>query len=98
MFSDLDADNIERVARPKVTGSINLDKVFAGQNLDFFILFSSIACVVGNLGQSSYSAANMYARTLGIPEVSSCLTNIIDTGSKWPWQHREKTGAYELLL
>ena len=40
----------------KVTGAINLRKIFAPQ--DFFILFSSAAATFGSAGQASYAAAN----------------------------------------
>ncbi|RYP68921.1 hypothetical protein DL770_008337 [Monosporascus sp. CRB-9-2] len=39
---------------------IYLDRIFDRQPLDFFIFFSSINCVVGNLGQAHYAAANMF--------------------------------------
>jgi hypothetical protein len=48
------------VFRPKVYGSIHLDNIFKTQELDFFILFSSINCVIGNLGQANYAAANTF--------------------------------------
>lgn len=49
------------VTRPKVLGSIYLDRIFDQSHpLDFFIFFSSINCVVGNLGQANYAAANMF--------------------------------------
>lgn len=46
------------VLRPKVAGSDNLDLASAGMDLDFFILFSSIAAWAGNVGQADYAAAN----------------------------------------
>ena len=47
-------------------------------DLDFFVMFSSMASIVGNMGQASYSAANafqdalaMYRRqVLGLPGLS----------------------------
>lgn len=53
-------DNLVTVTCPKVLGSIFLDRIFDHQSLDFFIFFSSINCVVGNLGQANYAAANMF--------------------------------------
>lgn len=53
-------DDVMDVINPKVLGSIHLDNIFYGVPLDFFILVSSITCVVGNVGQANYSAANMY--------------------------------------
>jgi len=44
---------------PKVTGTINLHKVF-GENLDFFVLLSSQCGIVGTYGQGNYSAASTF--------------------------------------
>ena len=33
-------------------------------DLDFFVMFSSVASVVGNMGQSSYSACNAFQDSL----------------------------------
>ncbi|ODS25133.1 hypothetical protein AB835_00250 [Candidatus Endobugula sertula] len=45
---------------PKVTGTVNLDQATKNINLDFFILFSSISSVYGNMGQSDYATANAF--------------------------------------
>ncbi|WP_395787553.1 SDR family NAD(P)-dependent oxidoreductase [Aquimonas sp.] len=47
-----------RVLASKVTGTRNLDAATASLDLDFFVLFSSIASWAGNLGQADYAAAN----------------------------------------
>ncbi|KAK7978478.1 hypothetical protein PG988_005968 [Apiospora saccharicola] len=49
--------------RPKVLGSVHLDRIFShGQAppLDFFLLLSSMNCVVGTRGQANYAAANIF--------------------------------------
>lgn len=45
---------------PKVTGTINLDAAFASSELDFFIMLSSVTCILGKTGQSNYSAGNAF--------------------------------------
>lgn len=35
-------------------GSSNLDRIFTGHNLDFLIILSSLACIIGSHGQSTY--------------------------------------------
>lgn len=52
------------VIRPKVLGSIYLDRIFKNVDLDFFLLISSINCVIGNLGQANYAAANTFMCSL----------------------------------
>ena len=49
-----------KVMDPKVKGSMNLQTVFGNQNLDFFVLCSSLAAVVGGVGQIDYCAANSF--------------------------------------
>ncbi|WP_207635815.1 SDR family NAD(P)-dependent oxidoreductase [Ruminiclostridium papyrosolvens] len=48
------------VLAPKVLGAVNLDEASKDQSLDFFILFSSLAGVMGNAGQADYAAANAF--------------------------------------
>ena len=50
--------------RPKVEGSAHLDALFCNKDLDFFILFSSLASIVGNIGQANYAAANTFMTSL----------------------------------
>ena len=52
-------DQMRDVIRPKILGSIHLDQIFYTVDLDFFILLSSINCVIGNVGQANYAAADM---------------------------------------
>ncbi|WP_428622449.1 type I polyketide synthase, partial [Sedimenticola sp.] len=48
------------VLAPKVTGTLNLDKATQGMDLDVFILFSSMAGVLGNVGQADYATGNAF--------------------------------------
>ncbi len=48
----------DEVWSPKVNGIRNLDALTADDPLEFFCVFSSIAGVLGNPGQTDYSAAN----------------------------------------
>ncbi|PKY00833.1 beta-ketoacyl synthase domain-containing protein [Aspergillus campestris IBT 28561] len=57
---DMSLEDLNKVLRPKVAGSINLDRLFHDSALDFFIFFSSAASVTGNAGQANYSAANFF--------------------------------------
>ncbi|KAL9126956.1 MAG: hypothetical protein Q9217_004079 [Psora testacea] len=59
-FYDMTYEAMETCSRPKIDGSRYLDELFGDNSLDFFIMFSSIAWVVGNPGQCNYSAANGY--------------------------------------
>ncbi|KAI0469085.1 putative polyketide synthase [Xylaria cf. heliscus] len=52
------------VVRPKVNGGSNLDRTFYDTQLDFLVFVSSVNCVVGNVGQANYAAANTYLCSL----------------------------------
>lgn len=80
--SDMSLQALEKVVRPKVDGSINLDELFADVELDFFIFFSSLACVFGNTGQSNYTAANMFMVSLAQQRRKRGLAgSVIDIGA-----------------
>ncbi|ORY04748.1 beta-ketoacyl synthase domain-containing protein [Clohesyomyces aquaticus] len=64
VFSQMTAETWHRVLRPKTIGSKNLDIVFSGPDLQFFIMTSSFAATGGHPGQSNYAAANMYMNGL----------------------------------
>ena len=48
------------VLSPKVTGARVLDTIFQNQQLDFFVLCSSLTSVLGGFGQVDYCAANAF--------------------------------------
>lgn len=49
---------------PKVKGTQHLDSLFSKPDLDFFIVFSSLAYTTGNIGQASYAAANGFMKAV----------------------------------
>ena len=57
-------DRMERVMRPKVQGAWNLHEFTAGMPLDFFLLYSSVASVIGAPGQAGYAAGNAFLDVL----------------------------------
>jgi acyl transferase domain-containing protein/NADPH:quinone reductase-like Zn-dependent oxidoreductase/NADP-dependent 3-hydroxy acid dehydrogenase YdfG/acyl carrier protein len=64
LIANLDADQLDRVLRPKVKGAENLDIATRGLSLDYFVLFSSVTTLIGNPGQGSYVAANGFMEGL----------------------------------
>lgn len=48
----------DTVVQPKVQGTWNLHHALLDQKLDFFVLFSSLAGLVGQIGQANYASAN----------------------------------------
>jgi NADPH:quinone reductase-like Zn-dependent oxidoreductase/acyl carrier protein len=51
---------LEKVWRPKATGAWLLHDSTAGQELDWWVTFSSAASLLGNPGQGAYAAANAW--------------------------------------
>lgn len=61
---ELTADQVERVFAPKVDGAWNLHSLTLDQKLDFFVLYSSVASLIGSPGQGNYAAANAFLDAL----------------------------------
>ena len=55
-----DEEVFSRVMKPKVQGTWILDRLTKDDKLDFFIMFSSIESLIGNMGQGDYTSANCY--------------------------------------
>jgi polyketide synthase PksN len=53
-------EELQEVLAPKVSGLVNLDQAGKDLDLDFFVLFSSVAGSLGNAGQADYAAANAF--------------------------------------
>ncbi len=58
LLADLDSAKNMRVLAPKLGGADQLDRLTHGDDLDFFLLYSSASTVLGAPGQGNYVAAN----------------------------------------
>jgi acyl transferase domain-containing protein/acyl carrier protein len=77
VLTDQNWDRFARVLAPKTVGSWLLHELTASLPLDFFVMFSSIAAILGAPGQANYAAANAFEDALaherrrqGLPALS----------------------------
>ncbi|XWW95273.1 hypothetical protein V2A60_003228 [Cordyceps javanica] len=90
LFEEMDFDSFEAAITPKARGAVALHNALQevqNLSLDFFVLTSSISTLLGNTGQSNYSAANgvleslaRFRSTHGLPTSSLALPMVLDVG------------------
>ena len=98
LLRDLDWGRFEKVLAPKAEGAWHLHSMTLDAPLDFFLLFSAAAALLGSPGQANYAAANAFLdalahhrRALSLPALS------INWG---PWSEvglAERAGQIERL-
>ena len=60
LFYRMPYEDFSKVIKAKVDGTLLLDELFSEDTLDFFITFSSLVRVTGNVGQTAYAAGNAF--------------------------------------
>ena len=77
LLQQISWEKFTRVMLPKVQGTWHLHTLTQDLPLDFFVCFSSMASLLGSLGQGNYAAANAfmdalvhYRRSQGLPGLS----------------------------
>jgi acyl transferase domain-containing protein/threonine dehydrogenase-like Zn-dependent dehydrogenase/NAD(P)-dependent dehydrogenase (short-subunit alcohol dehydrogenase family)/acyl carrier protein len=87
LLSSFDAGRLAAVMRPKAIGAWNLHCCTTDDLIDHFVLFSSVAQVIGNIGQGAYCAANAFLDGLarqrqaaGLPALSIAWGVLSDAG------------------
>jgi NADPH:quinone reductase-like Zn-dependent oxidoreductase/NAD(P)-dependent dehydrogenase (short-subunit alcohol dehydrogenase family)/acyl carrier protein len=64
MAVQLTLERLHAVMAPKVSGAWNLHELTLGAPLDFFVLYSSLASLMGSPGQVNYGAGNAFLDAL----------------------------------
>ncbi|MEO4052782.1 type I polyketide synthase [Solibacillus sp. CAU 1738] len=107
LIRDQTWESFEQMFMSKVFGTFNLHHALRNCELDFFIMMSSIASVIGNIGQANYAAANyfmdvfaQYRRKLNLPALSICWGPWSETGmasrDKENVKRIERQGIYSI--
>ena len=87
MLANLTVQKLENSFKPKLLGAWNLHLLSMHLDLDYFINFSSITAVYGNVGQANYVASNQFLSNLlllrkdkNLTLSNMLLTNVLDIG------------------
>ena len=64
LINSLDTSEIEHQFSSKVRGLLTIEKALQNKTPDFFLLQSSLSCIVGGMGFAAYAGANIFMDTL----------------------------------
>lgn len=60
LFRNKSINEVDQVFKPKINGTLYLDELTKDEDMQCFVLFSSISPIMGNIGQSDYAYANSF--------------------------------------
>src|SRR5690606_98346 len=83
LLLDQSRERFQAVMAPKVAGGWNLHCATLGLELDHFVLFSSVAAVLGGPGQGSYAAANAFLGALALHRSRQGLSALAVDWGAW---------------
>ena len=81
MFEHMNHPSFVDCVKPKAQGALSLHHAVQHLDLDFFVMTSSISAMLGNTGQSNYSAANSILDALALQR---CISHLAATSLVLP--------------
>ncbi|MFD8719844.1 SDR family NAD(P)-dependent oxidoreductase [Streptomyces sp. NPDC059629] len=95
VITDLEPADIDTVLRPKALGARNIEAAIADHDLDWWVIYSSAAALLGSPGQSAYAAANAWLDAVAQRRRASGLPA---TSIAWgPWENVGMTAGNRAL-
>lgn len=90
VLTGLDGSRLRTTMRPKAAGAWYLHTATAQRDLLFFLMFSSVASVLGSSGQANYAVANGFLDALAEYRLA---TGLPAASINWgPWEHSSEDG------
>ncbi|MBE8987608.1 type I polyketide synthase [Nostoc sp. LEGE 12450] len=83
MLRQQDWERFTKVMAPKIQGAWNLHILTQNLPLDFFVMFSSVASLLGSPGQGNYAAANAFLDALAHYRYAQGLPALAINWSTW---------------
>jgi phthiocerol/phenolphthiocerol synthesis type-I polyketide synthase C len=83
LLIQLNEKRFRSVMDSKITGAWHLHELTRETPLDFFVLFSSLASLIGSPGQGNYSAANAFLDGLAVHRVAMGLPALSVAWGPW---------------
>ncbi|HEU5333226.1 MAG TPA: SDR family NAD(P)-dependent oxidoreductase [Actinocrinis sp.] len=78
-------DDFAAVLAPKASGTVHLDAATAADNLDLFVVFSSLSAALANPGQADYAAANAFAEAFTAGRAARRDRSGVSLALGWPF-------------
>jgi len=78
-------ESTAQVMAPKLAGTLVLDEVLEGVKLDFLVLYSSIASLLGGTGQAAYAGANAFLDAFAQYRTSRGARTVAVGWGEWQW-------------
>jgi acyl carrier protein/NAD(P)-dependent dehydrogenase (short-subunit alcohol dehydrogenase family) len=87
-ITTIDRAHATQQFKPKVQGLYVLDRIFRDKDLDFCVLVSSNAAILGGLGMGDYSAANLFMDAFALSRSKRRESWISTNWDPWPNEAR----------